>query len=104
MFDLLFRKARIVDGTGNPWFWGDVGLEGDQITAVGDLSGASASRVIDLDGAVLAPGFIDLHSHSDFSTAMFPRAESMLTQGITTQLTGNCGLSPFPVEREHLDL
>jgi N-acyl-D-amino-acid deacylase len=104
MFDLLFRKARIVDGTGNPWFWGDVGVEGDRITAVGDLSGASAQRTIDLDGAMLAPGFIDLHSHSDFATALFPRAESMVRQGITTQFTGNCGLSPFPVERERLDL
>ncbi len=102
MFDLVFQKARIVDGTGNPWFWGEVGIEGDQITGIGDLFGASARRVIDLEGAVLSPGFIDLHSHSDFTTAAFPRAESMVTQGITTQLTGNCGLSPFPVEKEKL--
>ncbi len=104
MYDLLVRHARIVDGTGNPWFWGDVGVEGDRIAAVGDLSRAVARRTISADDAVLAPGFIDLHTHSDFTLPLFPRAEAMVRQGVTTQLVGNCGFSPFPVEPDRLDL
>ncbi len=104
MYDLLFRKAKIVDGTGNPWFWGDVGIEGDRITGLGDLTGATARRTFDLDGLVLAPGFIDLHTHSDFTLPLYPRADSMVRQGVTTQLVGNCGFSPFPVASERLDM
>lgn len=104
MYDLLFRNARIVDGTGNPWFSGDVVTEGDRIAAVGDLGRAAARRTIDLRGAVLSPGFIDLHTHSDFTIPLFPRADAMVRQGVTTQLVGNCGFSPFPVEPARLDL
>lgn len=104
MYDLLFRNARVVDGTGNPWFPADVATEGDRIAAIGDLSGAAARRTIDAQGAVLAPGFIDLHTHSDFTIPLFPRAEAMVRQGVTTQLVGNCGFSPFPVEPGRLDL
>jgi N-acyl-D-amino-acid deacylase len=103
MYDLLFRKAKIIDGTGNPWFWGDVGIEGDRITGLGDLSGATAKRTLDLDGLALAPGFIDLHTHSDFTMPLYPRADSMVRQGVTTQLVGNCGFSPFPVAPERLE-
>ncbi|MDR7515989.1 MAG: D-aminoacylase [Armatimonadota bacterium] len=104
MLDLVFRRARIVDGTGNPWFPGDVGVEGDRIARLGDLTGTAARRVIDLEGQVLAPGFIDLHTHSDFSLPVFPRAESMVSQGVTTQLVGNCGFSPFPVAPARLEM
>jgi N-acyl-D-amino-acid deacylase len=104
MFDLIFRQAKIVDGTGNPYFYGDVGIEGEHITAVGDLSTASAKRVIEVEGAVLSPGFIDLHTHSDFTIPLSPRAESMISQGVTTQLVGNCGFSPFPILPESKEL
>jgi len=104
MHDLLFRNARIVDGTGNPWFWGDMAVAGGRIARIGDLPGATARRTIDVEGAALAPGFIDLHTHSDFTLPVFPRAEAMVRQGVTTQLVGNCGFSPFPVTRERLDL
>ncbi|MDR7523713.1 MAG: D-aminoacylase [Armatimonadota bacterium] len=104
MFDLLIRGGHIVDGTGNPWFCGDVGVAGEWIASLGDLRGASARRVIDADGAVVAPGFIDLHTHSDFTLPRFPRADAMVRQGVTTQLVGNCGFSPFPVEPSRLDL
>lgn len=104
MYSLVFRNARIVDGTGNPWFWGDVGVEDGRIAMVGDLSGAAAQRIVDVDGAVLAPGFIDLHTHGDFTLPAFPRAEAMVRQGVTTQLVGNCGFSPFPVHKERSEL
>lgn len=104
MYSLVFRNARIVDGTGNPWFWSDVGVEDGRIARIGDLSGAAARRTVDVGGAVLAPGFIDLHTHADFTLPVFPRAEAMVRQGVTTQLVGNCGFSPFPVSKERLDL
>ncbi len=103
MLDLILENAKIVDGTGNPWFKGDVGVERDRITMVGDLTGAAARRKIKVDGRVLAPGFIDLHSHSDMTLHVYPRAESMVSQGITTQLGGNCGSSPFPVAPENFE-
>jgi N-acyl-D-amino-acid deacylase len=104
VIDLLLHNTRIVDGTGNPWFPGDVAVEGDRIARIGDLTGVSARRIIDLGGAAIAPGFIDLHTHSDFSLPVFPRAAAMVHQGVTTQLVGNCGFSPFPVERSRLDM
>jgi N-acyl-D-amino-acid deacylase len=97
MFDLVIRNARIVDGTGNPWFRGDVGVEDDRIVRVGRLGGGAARRTVDAGDRVVAPGFIDLHTHSDFTLPIFPRADAMVRQGVTTQLVGNCGFSPFPV-------
>jgi N-acyl-D-amino-acid deacylase len=104
MYDLLLLNGRVVDGTGNPWFKADLALEGDRIQALGNLKAASAKRRIDLVGRVIAPGFIDLHTHSDFTLPLAPRAEAMVRQGVTTQLVGNCGFSPFPVAPDKLDL
>jgi len=95
--DLLIRGARIVDGTGAPAVTGDVGVEDGVIREVGRLGRPAARRVVAADGAVLAPGFIDLHTHSDFTLPRFPRAPAMTRQGVTTQVLGNCGFSPFPV-------
>ncbi|HEX2172640.1 MAG TPA: D-aminoacylase [Dehalococcoidia bacterium] len=104
MYDLVFRNGRVVDGTGAPSFRGDVAVEGDQIARVGDLTGAGARRTLDLAGAVIAPGFIDLHTHADFTLPLFPRADAMVRQGVTTLVGGNCGFSPFPVRSDRLDL
>jgi len=103
VYDILFRDARIVDGTGNPWFHGDVAIEGDRIAQVGPLAAAQAPRTVDVGGTVLAPGFIDLHTHSDFTLPVFLRADAMIRQGVTTQLVGNCGFSPFPIQPERLE-
>jgi adenine deaminase len=64
VYDLIISDARIVDGTGNPWFWGDVGIRSDRIASVGDLKGQRATREIDARQRVVAPGFIDMHSHA----------------------------------------
>jgi N-acyl-D-amino-acid deacylase len=87
-YDLVFRGGRVVDGTGAPWFLGDVGIVGDRIAAVGDLSHAHARRVVEAAGLVLAPGFIDMLGQSEYNVLVDNRAASKITQGITTELTG----------------
>ena len=87
-YDLLIRGGKIVDGTGNPWFYGDVGIRGDRIAAVGSLDEAQARQVIDATGLVVAPGFIDIHSHSDFVLLEDGRAFSKIHQGVTTEILG----------------
>lgn len=95
-FDLLLRSGTIVDGTGRPGFVGDVGIRGDRIAAIGRL-GATAARVIDVQGLIVAPGFVDAHAHSDLRRN--PKAQSKLFQGVTFDVTGPDGGSPFPERR-----
>jgi N-acyl-D-aspartate/D-glutamate deacylase len=87
-FDLLIRNGRIVDGAGNPWFHGDVALRGDRIVAIGALSNAKARREIDAAGLVVSPGFIDMHSHSDFLLLEDGDGQSKIRQGVTTEVLG----------------
>lgn len=99
MFDVLIRGARVVDGTGAGGFEGTVAIRDGKIaaTATGaELESALAGEVVDAQGLVLAPGFIDLHSHADFSVQGAPQAHTQLAQGVTTIVTGNCGASTFP--------
>ncbi|OFW02602.1 MAG: hypothetical protein A3I61_17370 [Acidobacteria bacterium RIFCSPLOWO2_02_FULL_68_18] len=92
---MLIRNGRIVDGTGNPWFSGDVGIRGNRIAAVERLGNASARRVIDASGLVVAPGFIDLHTHSDLTLLQDGTAQSKVRQGVTLDVTGE-GTSVAP--------
>jgi N-acyl-D-amino-acid deacylase len=88
-FDLVIRDARIIDGTGNPWFRGDVAIRGDRIAVVGRVArDASARRTIDASGLVVAPGFIDAHSHSDWVLFEDGNAPSKVRQGVTTDVLG----------------
>lgn len=89
--DVLIRNGRVIDGTGNPWFYADVAIDGDRIAAIGDLRDATAKLVIDAQGKVVAPGFIDVHTHADDDLYKLPAAENFVRQGVTTIVTGNCG-------------
>lgn len=96
-FDVVIANGRVVDGTGAPWFRADVGITGDRIIAIGNLSGARAVTRLDAAGQVVAPGFIDLLGQSEFNVLVDARAASKITQGITTEITGE-GVSIAPVD------
>jgi len=95
-FDVIIANGRIVDGTGAPWFKGDVGIVGDRIMAIGALNGATAATRIDAANLVVSPGFIDLLGQSEFNVLVDGRAASKILQGVTTEVTGE-GTSIAPV-------
>lgn len=90
-FDLLVRNAKIIDGSGNPWYRADLGIRAGRIERIGALAGKTAERVIDAGGKVVSPGFIDVHTHSEAGIVRLPQAENFLRDGVTTVVTGNCG-------------
>ena len=90
-FDLIIRNGRIIDGTGSPWYAGDVAVRDGRIVSVGSLVGASARKTIDAAGKVVAPGFIDMLGQSDLSILVNPHLPSKIFQGITTEITGEGG-------------
>jgi N-acyl-D-amino-acid deacylase len=92
-YSLVLRNGRIVDGTGNAWFYGDVGIRGDRIGFVGKLTEGAylTEREIDINGLVIAPGFIDVHTHTDDDLYKLPQAENFVRDGVTTVVAGNCG-------------
>ena len=96
MFDLIIKNGNVIDGTGKPARCVDVGIRGDRITALDDLSVAEAKAMIDAQGLTVAPGFIDAHAHSDTYLLIEPDAPSKLAQGITTEVNGQCGGSAAP--------
>jgi len=95
--DLVLRNGRVVDGTGNPWYRADVAVAGDTIAAIAPAISASAARTIDLGGAVIAPGFIDIHTHARRGIDQNPTAPNYLRQGVTTIMEGPDGSSPLPL-------
>ena len=97
MLDLKIVGGQVLDGTGSVGVRADLGITGDTITAVGDLGREPAGRTIDAAGLTVAPGFIDIHTHSDWRLWGNRRAESKIRQGVTTEVVGNCGFSPAPV-------
>jgi N-acyl-D-aspartate/D-glutamate deacylase len=96
MYDLVIHGGTIIDGTGSPWFKADVAIEGGRISGIGKFAPQLARHSVDATGRVVCPGFIDIHTHSDLTIIISPRAESTLAQGITTQIAGNCGVSAAP--------
>src|SRR5438105_10245530 len=95
LLDLKIINGRIIDGTGAPWFRGDVGIRGDTIVAVGDLSAASATTTVDARDQIISPGFIDLLGQSQSAVLTDPHLEATLLQRVTTELTSE-GFSPGP--------
>jgi N-acyl-D-amino-acid deacylase len=102
-YDVIVRNAKIVDGTGSPWYYGDLGIKGGRIERIGRLSGASAEETLDASGLVVTPGFIDMHSHSDLFVLENGTVPAKLRQGITTELLGQDGISAAPLPAEYID-
>jgi N-acyl-D-amino-acid deacylase len=96
-FDLVLANGRILDGCGNPWFWGDLGIQQGWIVEVAPTGTLWGRQMVDTAGRFVSPGFIDIHTHSDLSILVNRRAESAVRQGATTHVIGNCGMSPAPV-------
>ncbi len=96
-YDLLVRNGRVVDGTGAPWFRADVAVQGDTIVAVGPRLPGTARRVVDGAGRVVAPGFIDIHTHARRGIFEVPTADNYVRQGVTTLVEGQDGSSPLPL-------
>ena len=101
LLDIILKNGFVVDGAGNPKFRADVGVMDGKIVKIGGLGSSKADRVIDAKGLVVSPGFIDVHTHSDFELLANPRAESKIRQGVTTEVVGNCGMSAAPLRGEY---
>ena len=97
MIDLVVCGGTVVDGTGAPGIPADVGVDDGRIVEIGDLADAEPERRLDASGMIVAPGFIDIHSHSDYTLLVDPRAQSAVAQGVTTELVGNCGHGCAPI-------
>ena len=96
MVDLVIRGGHVIDGTGAPGREADVAISAGRIVAIEPRTARAARRVLDARGQIVAPGFIDIHTHSDFTLPLNPRAESKIRQGVTTEVVGNCGFSVAP--------
>ncbi|NLO56611.1 MAG: D-aminoacylase [Thermovirga sp.] len=103
MFDLLVRDARLYDGCGGPWYKGDLAVKDGKIAKIGKIRNADAPIVINAEGKALSPGFIDAHTHLDFVCSSINDTASKVTQGVTTEIAGNCGLSLIPVRPETIE-
>ena len=102
-FDLIIKNGTLVDGTGSARRIADIGVLGDKIVYIGNITNHSDSEVVDAAGCIVAPGFIDIHSHSDFFCLVSPESESKIYDGVTTEICGNCGISAFPLKGQLLE-
>jgi len=99
MIDVLIKNAEIVDGTKTPRYRGDIAIVGQKIADISRFDDTAAAHIIDAADLVVLPGFIDMHSHGDLTLLAAPESESLIQQGITTIVGGQCGLSPAPMTR-----
>src|SRR4051812_30879475 len=91
--DILITNGRILDGTGNSWYYGDVAIRDGKILKTGSLHNITATRTIDAKGMIVCPGFIDVHTHIEGEEFKNPTADNFILDGVTTVVTGNCGAS-----------
>jgi len=98
-YDLIIRNGSVIDGINNKEYKVDLGIIGEHIRKIGNLQGAKSKNDIDATDRIISPGFIDIHTHTDYELLANPKAESKIRQGVTTELTGNCGGSAFPLRR-----
>ncbi len=98
-YDHVIKNGKIVDGTGNPWYYADIAIKGDRIVKIGMIGDVEAENVIDAEGKIVCPGFIDMHSHAERQMLRDPSVHNMITQGNTTIVGGNCGGSQLDIER-----
>lgn len=91
--DILLKHGKIIDGTGNPWYYGDVAVKGGVIYKIGNLFNLPARKILDANRLIIAPGFIDVHTHIEDDEIKNPYATNFIADGVTTVITGNCGLS-----------
>ena len=91
--DILIKNGKIIDGTGNPWFYGDIAIRKNKIWAIGNLDHVKSKQTIDAGGHVISPGFIDVHTHIEGNEKETPTADNFIYDGVTTVITGNCGSS-----------
>ncbi|MFI5388415.1 MAG: amidohydrolase family protein [Candidatus Eremiobacterales bacterium] len=103
MLDVILRGGLIVDGTGTPGYYTDIALKDGRIARIGDCSTADAAERLDCTGLAIAPGFIDMHGHSDEILLVDPLADAKIRQGVTTEVGGNCGASPGPLSQDEFD-
>ena len=103
MFDLVIKNALIANGTGQAIYKGEIAIKDDKITVVSETVEGDAENIIDAKGNIVCPGFIDAHGHSNFTLFLNNRGESKIRQGITTEVTGNCGFTAGPITKEHED-
>ena len=102
--NLVIKDGKIVDGTGNPWYKADIGIENGKIVKIGQLNDINSEILIDAKGFIVSPGFIDIHSHADATNFINPKQESTIRQGITTHIAGNCGYGLAPINPVRKDL
>src|ERR1700748_160624 len=98
-FDIILKNGKIIDGTGNPWFYGDVGIVKNKVMKIGDLSHDQATKTINATGLIIAPGFIDVHTHIEGDEKKTPTADNFIHDGVTTVITGNCGSSNINIKK-----
>lgn len=97
--DILLKGGKIIDGSGNPWYYGDVAIKGGKIVQLGRLTNVTATRVIDATGLIISPGFIDVHTHIEGNDLMVPTAGNFIFDGVTSVVTGNCGGSNVNISK-----
>ena len=95
--DILIKNGRLIDGTGNPWRYSDIAIKDGKIVGLGLLRNVSAKKVIDAKGMIVAPGFIDVHTHIESDEVRNPTADNFIYDGVTTVITGNCGASRLKI-------